>query len=683
MLTFGQMEGVNQIVDDSGQVSLMHFGCDGISITHLFADPTPYKHKTRTAVSDTSGNLLFYVIDSVIYDNKNNALATMDSFGYNYSFSVVPYPGNFDLYYIFYFSLAPHRYETIKYCLYNLKTKSIVQRSCFWDIPGRFFGGSIKHANKKFYLVTFVNLDGGGELFTYLIDSNGLSHKLYWSNLYWSNIPGDQCLFAPNGSDLYAIIPDQYAGGYISWQPFNKSIDSRNAYGQSMYIIYYRDSGQGGTGYYSTIEFSPDSKKLYLYHDFRSSLHQYDVSEVNRFDTSYIGKSRTYLTGNNSGYFMRAPDAKIYTMVSDVPAVINKPSNPGKSCDLQIMKKFHGLVPESAPALTRQGYWPSFSIDTDVYNPFLIHFSYNDPQRGYKYKWDFGDAGSGNKNQDTAAKTYHFYSLGHYSVRLVVTDTGYDEIYKQITTDSLNYSDGFKREICLNNPFLHIVHDTTACSGKIIVMNSGNPFCSHLWSTGDTTEIVTLTKPGKYWVQYRYKNLFKTDSFFFKYDRSYLSKKYLPEDTTICDDFPLTIKLDSVHGSIQWQDTVASKVFTVSKAGFYHAILKNDCGIYPDSIHINTIPCPCTLYAPNNFTPNEDGINDTFKIQPNCDISSFELVVYNRWGEMVFKSKDTKNGWDGLFHGHDAPYGLYIYNAAAVTNSGKTVKVNGILNLTR
>jgi gliding motility-associated-like protein len=59
-----------------------------------------------------------------------------------------------------------------------------------------------------------------------------------------------------------------------------------------------------------------------------------------------------------------------------------------------------------------------------------------------------------------------------------------------------------------------------------------------------------------------------------------------------------------------------------------------------------------TYFVPNSFSPNNDGINDVFLPITNAvDPEYYHLMIFNRWGEMVFESKDPKKGWEGDFKG--------------------------------
>jgi gliding motility-associated-like protein len=76
--------------------------------------------------------------------------------------------------------------------------------------------------------------------------------------------------------------------------------------------------------------------------------------------------------------------------------------------------------------------------------------------------------------------------------------------------------------------------------------------------------------------------------------------------------------------------------------------------------------CPCLGEFPNAFTPNSDGMNDTygmFPIKDGCnplDLDNFEMNVYNRWGQKLFSTKDIEEKWDGRFKGEDCVSDVYL-----------------------
>ncbi len=67
-----------------------------------------------------------------------------------------------------------------------------------------------------------------------------------------------------------------------------------------------------------------------------------------------------------------------------------------------------------------------------------------------------------------------------------------------------------------------------------------------------------------------------------------------------------------------------------------------------------------TLYIPNTFTPNDDGLNDVFKAVCN-HIHDLKMVVYDRWGLLIFQTNAIDKGWDGTYHGGKCQEDVYVY----------------------
>ncbi|AEI49776.1 hypothetical protein Runsl_3410 [Runella slithyformis DSM 19594] len=67
------------------------------------------------------------------------------------------------------------------------------------------------------------------------------------------------------------------------------------------------------------------------------------------------------------------------------------------------------------------------------------------------------------------------------------------------------------------------------------------------------------------------------------------------------------------------------------------------------------------VYVPDVFTPNNDGINDVLDIYLS-NVAAFEFMVYDRWGSVVFVSKDPSVKWDGQFKGVASPEGVYTWS---------------------
>jgi len=135
---------------------------------------------------------------------------------------------------------------------------------------------------------------------------------------------------------------------------------------------------------------------------------------------------------------------------------------------------------------------------------------------------------------------------------------------------------------------------------------------------------------------------------------------------------PSTISLPSLIVSTSntvanytyWQDSAATIMIpnpnSIAVTGMYYvkATTSNGC-IILDSTNIIVNEPP--IVPPNIFSPNKDGINDTWDIPllrffPECTVD-----IYNRYGQALFHSTGYQTAWDGRFNGKILPIGTYYY----------------------
>ena len=94
------------------------------------------------------------------------------------------------------------------------------------------------------------------------------------------------------------------------------------------------------------------------------------------------------------------------------------------------------------------------------------------------------------------------------------------------------------------------------------------------------------------------------------------------------------------------------------------------------SIPIKITPIK-TLYVPNSFTPDNDGINDFF-FPKGLNITPFKLEVFNRWGIIIFTSIDIKNSWDGTYKGKGCISDVYIYKITYGSEEYSHIKTGNV-----
>ena len=88
-----------------------------------------------------------------------------------------------------------------------------------------------------------------------------------------------------------------------------------------------------------------------------------------------------------------------------------------------------------------------------------------------------------------------------------------------------------------------------------------------------------------------------------------------------------------------------------------------------------------SIHMPTAFTPNNDGLNDTFGVVGQ-GIDDFQLVIFDRWGNEVFASNTADARWDGHWNGQPLPQGAYSYKATATNRYQQAVvKVGSVMLL--
>ena len=105
-------------------------------------------------------------------------------------------------------------------------------------------------------------------------------------------------------------------------------------------------------------------------------------------------------------------------------------------------------------------------------------------------------------------------------------------------------------------------------------------------------------------------------------------------------------------------------------------------GICSDTIQKNVIIDPVySLYIPDAFSPNDDGLNDVF-LPVGRSIVSYHLKIFNRWGEEIFISDNINYCWNGeLSNNSIAEPGYYNYIIKVVDEIGTSHKRSGIVLL--
>ncbi len=139
----------------------------------------------------------------------------------------------------------------------------------------------------------------------------------------------------------------------------------------------------------------------------------------------------------------------------------------------------------------------------------------------------------------------------------------------------------------------------------------------------------------------------------------------LPEfikDTTVCVGGKLFIdaKVAAATG-YQWSDGLIYSYRTIDKPGQFLVKAYNLCSSDQKSFTVSFEECPCEIFVPSAFTPNNDGLNDNFKPLTRCFAKDFRFRIFNRYGNMVFSTNELTKGWDGNLQKMPSPAGVYTW----------------------
>ena len=156
---------------------------------------------------------------------------------------------------------------------------------------------------------------------------------------------------------------------------------------------------------------------------------------------------------------------------------------------------------------------------------------------------------------------------------------------------------------------------------------------------------------------------------------------YLGIDTSLCVGDSLVL-YPGKFTTYTWQDGSATDHITIRKPGSYSVAVTDNCGSATDEIIIKE--GICGIYFPTAFTPNNDGLNDLFKILWSGNLTEYHLSVYNRWGQKVFETFDYSKGWNGSFNGQIQSSQTFVWSCQFKRQGdAKRIKKKGIVTLIR
>lgn len=297
--------------------------------------------------------------------------------------------------------------------------------------------------------------------------------------------------------------------------------------------------------------------------------------------------------------------------------------------------------------------------------PPQVHFNVLDLKDAVCYGYKDGSVAL-NVTGGTPAYTYVWYPYGGGNDTATGLGAG---VYSLLVIDI--HQCKYDTTITVGGPLpVEIVYpgDTTICFGTpanlFMHAQGGHPPYSVAWESGLSTDnpynVNPLTdntysavafddsgcfsKPVTYKVQVQQKPLIE-----------------LGEDTVLCYGDVLYKDLFFPGTNYVWQDGSVFYDYSIKEPGVYTVDAYNNCFHAYDTVHVDFDDCGTCVHVPNAFTPNGDGLNDIFLPVIGCEFTDYALKVYNRWGKVVFFTKDPDAGWNGLDESKQSEMGTYVW----------------------
>lgn len=287
-------------------------------------------------------------------------------------------------------------------------------------------------------------------------------------------------------------------------------------------------------------------------------------------------------------------------------------------------------------------YPPDVNADftADVYSgcaPLTVNFTaaasvYNEV---YDYEWDYGD---GRPVETGGSVTHTFDSAGVYNIKLTALSNepggGEDYTYKQIRV----YPNP-EAEFSISPK--EVMLDPTTLEARVKFYNlsqcNDTAGCSYVWYFGDGTTAISQERTHPY----------SPDPGDF----------YELGDGTRGIRYDVSLVATTLSGGCTDSTSIENGV-TIRGAG--------------------------EIEFPNAFTPDGRGPeeNETFKPK-HRGVIEYELLIYNRWGELIFQTKDYNVGWDGKINNEPAKPDVYVWKAIGKFTDGRAFEIAGDVTLIR
>lgn len=216
---------------------------------------------------------------------------------------------------------------------------------------------------------------------------------------------------------------------------------------------------------------------------------------------------------------------------------------------------------------------------------------------------------------------------------------------------------------------------TDFCDGNLTTLTAAGG-TTYVWSNNSLTNTTDVSATGTYSVTGTDNNGCSASTSASLAPQNPLGDINLPSSINGCTGGEIELNATTDNAvTYLWSTAESTPTIIITETGVYTVTASNDCESKTASVSAEFEICECNFFLPTAFSPNNDGSNDTYQWEADCkSVQSFTMCIFNRWGELVFKTNDPKASWDGRFDGALQSPGVYTVQVIATYQTGRKSK---------
>jgi gliding motility-associated-like protein len=223
------------------------------------------------------------------------------------------------------------------------------------------------------------------------------------------------------------------------------------------------------------------------------------------------------------------------------------------------------------------------------------------------------------------------------------------------------------------------------CEGDSAVIGVVPGGAEVAWSTGSTSDSITVTSSGTYSVELSLMGCIATDAVVVSVTEWTYSLS-LGDDSTFCPNEPLILNTGLEGTTHLWSTGSDAPMIEVMTPGTYSVHVTGECIDAEARITVSEGLCGPYIHVPNTVTPNNDGNNDVFGAVYYGPLRDYTMDIFNRWGQRIASLDHPDKAWDCTFDGQPVPDGVYIWKIryrARAEDGAKAEELIGHVNVLR